>query len=840
VVDFGKHIKKPPTDRPTNPVEIYERLDRLSDTGPLRPAQEYVLTEWHARRRAERDLIVKLHTGQGKTLVGLLMLQSRLHEGIGSALYLCPNKFLVDQTCLQAQRFGIPVTNGNTVDDLPQAFLNGKEIYVCTIQKLFNGLTKFGLKAESIPLGTVMMDDCHACIDSIKQACSITLKAGTTAYNELLRLFASDLRDQGAGTFNDIQAGEYDALLPGPYWAWIDRRDEATTILGRNRQDDSIKFVWPVLRNMLDKRCCVVSGSWMEISPYVSPLQQFGSFYNAKYRMFMSATVTDDSFLVKGLRLSAGTIAKPLIYPKEKWFGEKMILIPSLIDSETGREKIVSAPAKPVENRQYGIVGLCPSKKKAELWSNAGADVAERGNLVDAVQRLLNGQYDQALCVVNRYDGIDLPDKHCRILILDSKPFSGGLIDRHTESCRPSSEVTAQRMARMIEQGIGRGVRGEKDYCAVILVGGDLVRAVQQNAVKKFYSSQTRKQIEIGIEIAQSSEDDVQQGLPGLFVTQDCVKKLLSRDAGWKDYYADRMSEVTLEMPNQEMLNLYAVELQAETKAEEGRYVEASDLLQAMLDKTPDMPQEDRGWYTQEMARLLYRHSKVESATMQNAAHKKNRYLLKPKEGMVFKKLEPLSQQRVANIIKWVQQSKDFQDLMMRVHAILSDLRFGVEADTFEQAFDDLGQSLGFAAERPDREWGQGPDNLWCLKSDQYLLVECKNQVKGDREEIAKTETGQMNNSFAWFTEKYPGAKVACVMVVPTKKVGQAAGFNMDVTVIRESNLKKLGRNVQKFFQEFSAADFMDLDQKTVQRWLTAHDLETEQIVRNYTEAVQK
>lgn len=152
-------------------------------------------------------------------------------------------------------------------------------------------------------------------------------------------MFSTDLRDQGAGTFGDIEAEEYDAILPVPYWAWIDRRDEVTTILGRNRQDDSLKFVWPVLRDMLDKCCCVVSGTWMEISPHIPPLQQFGSFYKAKHRIFMSATVTDDSFLVKGLRLSADTITKPLTYPKEKWFGEKMILIPSLIDGETGREK---------------------------------------------------------------------------------------------------------------------------------------------------------------------------------------------------------------------------------------------------------------------------------------------------------------------------------------------------------------------------------------------------------------------------------------------------------------------------------------------------------------------
>lgn len=194
----------------------------------------------------------------------------------------------------------------------------------------------------------------------------------------------------------------------------------------------------------------------------------------------------------------------------------------------------------------------------------------------------------------------------------------------------------------------------------------------------------------------------------------------------------------------------------------------------------------------------------------------------------------------MAAIIEWVQQSPDYKDLIMRVHAIVGDLRFGVDHETFEQAFDDLGRALGFSAERPDKAWGKGPDNLWCLKRDDYLLVECKNQVKAEREEIAKTETGQMNNSFAWFTENYPGANVSCVMVVPTKKVGEAAGFNMPVTVMREGKLKRLVGNVQNFFKEFASCDLMDLDPATVQKWLNDHSLSTDLLISTYTEQVEK
>ena len=108
MVDFNKHLgtKRRPK-KPLRPADIYATLDLASDKGPLRPAQEAVLEDWHINRRQLRDLIAKLHTGEGKTLIGMLALQSKLNEGAGPADYLCPNNFLVDQTMAQARQFGL-------------------------------------------------------------------------------------------------------------------------------------------------------------------------------------------------------------------------------------------------------------------------------------------------------------------------------------------------------------------------------------------------------------------------------------------------------------------------------------------------------------------------------------------------------------------------------------------------------------------------------------------------------------------------------------------------------------------------------------------------------------
>lgn len=50
----------------------------------------------------------------------------------------------------------------------------------------------------------------------------------------------------------------------------------------------------------------------MEIEPYAARHGVFGSHSKAKHRIFMSATVTDDAFLINGLQLSPEAITHPL------------------------------------------------------------------------------------------------------------------------------------------------------------------------------------------------------------------------------------------------------------------------------------------------------------------------------------------------------------------------------------------------------------------------------------------------------------------------------------------------------------------------------------------------
>ncbi|HYI01660.1 DEAD/DEAH box helicase [Hyalangium sp.] len=837
MVDFRKRLGGGSGKQPLDPLEIYNGLDRASDKGELRRAQEAVLKEWHSKARAKKDVIVKLHTGQGKTLIGLLVLQSKINEKLGPALYLCPDNFLVEQTALQAQQFGFNCETIGGGDELPANFIEGKSILITSVQKVFNGLTKFGLHGRATKVGAVVIDDVHACINSIRDACTIRLSRGSQAYSDLVNLFSSSLESQGQGSYADLVNGVYEALLPVPYWDWIDRTSDIAKILSSHSASKEIKFAWPLIKDVLADCECLVSGTSLEIFPRLPPLATFGSYDQAKHRVFMSATISDDSFLIKGMGISPDTVQNPLSFT-EKWSGEKMVLIPSLLSEELDRSAIVARFGKPASGRKYGVVALTPSFKGSVDWQKYGAVTADTDTIYDQVKGLREGDCEVPLVVANRYDGIDLPDNSCRVLILDSRPYGESLYERHLERCLPNTEAVAVRVARTIEQGMGRSVRGEKDYSVVLLIGTSLVRFVRMPDSRAYLSPQTRQQIEIGLDVAGFAQEDLEKGMQPEAVLNTLLSQCLKRDDGWKAYYIEHMDKLADPAAAPKRLEIFALELKAEVAALERRYEDAANITQQLSDKHVSTEAE-KGWYLQEMARHLYRSSKVKSQEMQTTAHRKNHFLLLPNSSSAKVPQLPFAQKRVEKVIDWLKKHEDPSALTVSIEALLSDLRFGVDAEVFEAAFHRLGEALGFACERPDKEWKEGPDNLWRIRDNHCLIVECKSEVKVERAEIEKRESEQMNRSAAWFIKHYPGVIAECVLVIPPKKLASAAALLQPTTVLQKKGLDKLVANVRAFFGEFFTQDLQNLSERNVGQALERHQLGVDHLLRAYTVQAQ-
>ena len=81
-IDFNKmRAQKPATDIILNPLDLFASLpDKDPNFDYLRGPQDQVLRTWQSRR-GERDISIKMNTGGGKTIVGLLIAKSLINEG---------------------------------------------------------------------------------------------------------------------------------------------------------------------------------------------------------------------------------------------------------------------------------------------------------------------------------------------------------------------------------------------------------------------------------------------------------------------------------------------------------------------------------------------------------------------------------------------------------------------------------------------------------------------------------------------------------------------------------------------------------------------------------------
>lgn len=842
MIDFSKKIPITKTIKQINPIEIYNTLDRKSDVGPLRPIQERILCRWFEGKRDDKDLIVKLHTGAGKTLIGLLMGMSYINSDEGPVIFACPNIYLMKQACQDANKFGIPFC---IIDDsemgLPNDFISGKKILITYVQKIFNGLSVFGIGTRSQSVGCIILDDSHACMDSIANSCTIkiTQKDNYEIYNTIKNLFEDDLKNQGIGTYQDLNNGSVDSLMAIPYWNWFDKSEEVAQLLSKNSNEKCIKFAWPIIKDQINMCQAFISGTAIEISPLCTPIEAFGTFSKAKHRVLMSATTQEDTFFIRGLDMSIDSVKEPLVDIEYKWSGEKMILIPQLICQNTNIESVKDALLS-AESKKFGKVVLTPSFSKAKEYEKYGAKIANSpgNNMFSIIQHHKANFSNSILVFANRYDGIDLPDDSCRILFIDSLPYYDSFSDRYEEQCKSSSDIVKIKTIQKIEQGLGRSVRGEKDYSAIIIFGADLIKYLKCTENTKFFSPQTRKQLEIGFAVTEMMKEEVKDD--EVIALISTINQCLDRDEGWKAYYISSMDEIEEDNDNNILLyELLNKERAAYTSFKNGDIESACLNIQTIVNLCTN--DEEQAWYSQLLARYTYPLSKSQANDIQISAFRKNNELLKPLNDIPYKKLIfPLDEKRAALILQKISQYNTFSDLSLEVEDVLSKLSFGTKANTFEKSFQELGEFLGFASQRPDKTIRKGPDNLWCDENNNYILIECKSEVSVDRDFIKKTEAGQMSQHCAWFEDEYNIFEYSSILVIPTNKLAYDAYFDHNTKIMTSTEIGKLKVQVHYFFNEFKKYDIKSISTDKIAEFMNIHKLSVKDILSNYTVDVEK
>lgn len=811
-LDFSK-LNAGTDVKQTDPRKIFTTLKR--DARFKRPLDEQadVLDVWYARREA-KDLTIKMNTGGGKTVVGLLCLQSALNENIKPAVYITPDSYLVNQVLHEAKSLGISATDNEKDLD----FLAGRAILVANMWKLFNARSVFGLGQKKIPIGCVVVDDAHACLSVVHDQFSIKAGVGTPVYDGLLKLFESDLEHQSPTGLLDVQALDPTIVMEVPYWAWQSHHKEVIALLHAQRASVELEWSWPLLSDCIPLCTCLFGGGKLEISPHFIPIDRIPSFATAQRRIYMTATLADDTILVSHFGAVADEVVKPIRPKGGGDIGDRMILAPQEINPDFKMEEIRELVSAIAKNRN--VVVIVPSRERAKFWKDVARQILDKDNIQAGVQHLKEGILGLTV-LINKYDGIDLPGKACELLVIDGLPEVYGLGERLEMSLLDGTKRQLVRQVQRIEQGMGRGVRSSDDHCVVLLLGGRLTQRLHQPEAETMFSSATRAQINLGKSVAEQLRG---QSLEKL---EEIMGLCLNQNDNWVQ--AGRNAVVNAPPIEDGHIDTNQVLLrEAFDAARVSRHDIAKSKTQAAVHATSE--RQVKGYLKQQLAAYTNFTDPAQAQELQLAAVSDNHRLLKPLAGTTYHRLSAPPSGQAAAAVQFMTRFLEGNDLIIWVNGLLDDLQWGEEGSKrFEAAMKELGVFLGFGSERPEDQVGRGPDNLWALGNSRYFVIECKSgAVLAER--ISKHDTNQLNGSIVWFGTKYDHTCIRTPVLVHPKTIfEQAASPHPDIRIVNGLGLNRM-RNAIQAYAISLASNGGYTDAHIVHKQLKHHKLSTEEI----------
>lgn len=796
MVDFKKLKNAKQKSLPTDPVEIFRRLPRTPKITDLYSSQAQVLEDWY-KRKDQNDVVLKLHTGGGKTLVGLLIAQSIINEKKEPVIYLAPTIQLVNQTIEKAEEYGIPAVEYLKSTDFQDEFLTAKSILVCTYQALFNGKSRFGAPGSSrnvLKAGAIILDDAHVSLSSIRDSFTLTIESGKDIedYNFIAGLFRSDFKKLGKiGTYDDVISGKDSNVLEVPYWSW---KANSTVVNEFLRKRENNIFVWPLVRDSIDYCHCLITRSSIVITPILPLVDLIPTFYNCKSRIYMSATIADDSSIIRTFGADSDSIAAPITSRSLAGVSERLILCPELMDLDKGGVRNLVKNIIAWSAKNVGTVVLTPSGKASLIWQDVATVVDDTNEVEIKVKELQDRLTKGPFVFANRYDGIDLPGDACRTLVMAGLPKGTSEYDLYRSSVFLNGEAINSTLSQRIEQGIGRAARGPGDYCVVIITEKDLISWISRTSNVKYLTSSTRAQLEIGLEVSKDVNSLEELG--------NTILSCINRDPDWIAYHADALADA---VDNQGIDNLSLETAGVEQKAlklwRDGYYEKAISTIKKYCLK--DIDSENKAWLLQLAARIaLYWGRSDLSQELQELAFSNNRYLLRPKIAPTYQQISVETKQ-VEKIVGTISDYFPRKGLLATYEEIITLLVPESTSNQFEESLMKLGELLGFTGERPEKIYGGeggAPDVIWLLDNSLALVIEVKSRKKVTNA-LTKEELGQLLSSTEWFKKKYSNYSFKSVSVHPSVYATKSTTTD-DVYVLTLDSLNVLISNTQKMLEE--------------------------------------
>ncbi|MEA1988833.1 MAG: helicase C-terminal domain-containing protein, partial [Pseudomonadota bacterium] len=637
-------------------------------------------------------------------------------------------------------------------------------------------------------------------------------------------LVKNELKEQNLVKALEIENLDPTAYIQLPYWEWQKKLTEITNILVSNAssEEDGLLFTFPLIKSYLKQCRCVVSAKEIEIAPHAIPLQVIPSLGAASRTVFMTATLSNNSILSSHFGLKQCDFKTDIVPESAGDVGDRMILVPQVLNPTINDVEIKKYCSK--RSKEFNVVIIVPSKYRAKFWSGVADQILDASNLKNGVDNLISNHVGLTV-IINKYDGIDLPDNACRLLVLDGLPDVRRKIDQIDQNILSGSDREITLAIQKIEQGMGRGVRSNDDYCAIFLMGGVLTSKLYSSEALDNFSPATKAQMELSTDVSK------QVKISTIDEITEVLDMFLQRNGEWLKVSKGTLASIKYSKESE--IDNYTLALrEAFDQATLNRFTNAVDIVSDLINtqKTDKV----RGYLKQICAEYINCYDPLEAQKMQISAVNDNSRVLKPVAGIEYHKIKHSFEQASQCMNFLAKRKFDANRIILEINAILDDLAFKPKsANRFEEAIKKIALFIGFEAQRPENDYKKGPDDLWSMGDLSYLVIECKNEATTTT--ISKHYCNQLNGSIEWFENTYDRTcNFTPILVHPSSVFEHASSPNTDIRVIDQVCLDKLKGSISDFFKAICTNNNLrDVD--IIQQQLTQHKLRRIDIVKNYT-----
>jgi hypothetical protein len=473
----------------------------------LRPGQRQVLTAYTEHHLGTADLGIEMPTGEGKTLLALLIADYCLDQG-RSVAYLTGTRQLAERVEDEASKLGLAVVRfagkdygGAKLDDYHQAQVVG----------VMNYWVYFNSSPVPKPADLVIFDDAHLAEQPLSglQTLRIPDKDGP---GRLLYRTICELVGARTDAYPGLQAmldgtarpGTPPELLSFSDWAAIRNpaRDaiEASPLL----EESEIKHVWPTVRDHLGQCGVLIGPSGIEIRPYHPPTTLNAWYSGAKQRIYLSATLGTMDDLQR--RVGGGPVARlvtahPL--PPGATGERRLVLNPSL--EQPFDVQVLEWALKQTEAAGGRAAWLCASHAEADSLEAiliAQGDKVFRlrpgdDSIVDAWSHVASGH----LVTAGRYDGLDLAGDMCKLVIITTVPQASSEFERFVVAYLGDASFMRHRVGQRVTQALGRANRTETDRSLYLGLDPTFAQMLADPAVRRSIPASAEPTIRTALEL---------------------------------------------------------------------------------------------------------------------------------------------------------------------------------------------------------------------------------------------------------------------------------------------------------------------------------------------------